>query len=209
MLRVKICGVTNRADAEEALQCGADALGFNLWPGSRRHIPLSTVTAIATDLPKSAERVAVMVDPTFAEVLKVTASGCIDSIQLHGHESTDFCRQLRNSGVAFTKAIAIGTPVFDKLLGDFSTNSMILDTSSDQGFGGSGKTFPWDWARSFVQSHLELRVWLAGGLTPENVAEAIHVARPHGVDVTTGVERSPGRKDRIRMAAFVKAARAA
>ncbi len=209
MLRVKICGITTRVDAEAAIESGADALGFNLWPGSRRYVALASAIALATDLPKSTCRIAVVVDPTFEEAARVFASGCFDAIQLHGSESAEFCRRLRDAGIVFIKAIAIGDRDPDNPIEDFSTNSLLLDSRSDGNFGGTGKTFPWVPARNIVGRHPELRVWLAGGLTAENVTDAVRLVRPHGVDVTTGVERVAGKKDLARVRSFIDAARAA
>ena len=208
MLRVKICGITTRVDAEAALESGADALGFNLWPGSRRYVALASAVALATDLPKRFCRVAVVVDPTFEEASRIFASGCFDALQLHGCESAEFCRRLRDAGIAFIKAIAISDRDPDHPIEDFSTDSLLLDSRSNGNFGGTGKTFPWELARNFVAHHPEMRVWLAGGLTVENVTEAVRLVRPHGVDVTTGVERVAGEKDHASLRAFIDAAKA-
>lgn len=196
-------------DAKAALESGADALGFNLWPGSRRHVSLTSAIALATDLPKHTSRVAVVVDPTFEEASCIFASGCFDALQLHGRESAEFCRRLRDAGIVFIKAIALSDGDSSNPLEDFSTDALLLDSRSGENFGGSGKTFPWELARSFVTGHPKFRVWLAGGLTAENVTTAVGLVRPYGVDVTTGVERIAGIKDHARLRAFIDAARRA
>ena len=209
MLRVKICGITTRVDAEAAIESGADALGFNLWPRSRRYVALDSAIALAKDLPKNTCRIAVVVDPTFEEAAGVFESGCFDAIQLHGSESAEFCRRLRDAGIVFIKAIALGDRDPDNPIENFSTDSLLLDSRSDGKFGGTGKTVPWEPARNFVGRHPELRVWLAGGLTAENVNDAVRLVRPHGVDVTTGVELVAGKKDCARVRSFIDAAKAA
>lgn len=189
------------------MECGADALGFNLWSGSRRCVVREALSEIVEGLPEHVERVAVLVDPSLEEVDDVMGIGCVDSLQLHGHESVEFCATVRERGIRFSKAIHLTTDTFASESLTYSTESIVLDTASERGFGGTGKTFPWEWARRFVRGQPQLRVWLAGGLTPENVADAVRIARPFGVDVTTGVEQVVREKDRARMQSFVEAAR--
>ena len=206
---IKICGITNRRDALDAIACGADALGFNLFPGSRRFINLQAAAEWIPDLPNSIRKVAVLVDPTVEEALSVAESGLFDSLQLHGHESPDFCRELAQRGVNFTKALpAVEATLLEQPI-HFCTTSILVDSSGPLGFGGTGQTFPWSLARQFVQAHPNLQVTLAGGLTPENVSEAIATVRPFGVDVTSGVEAEIGHKSRTLLGAFISAARTA
>ena len=206
-VRVKICGITNEPDALVAIESGADALGFNLVRQSKRCIDINTAAVWIDKLPKEICKVAVMVNPNWDEAVRISQLPFIDALQLHGHESPDFCRRLAEAGIRFAKAL----PVADSksLVGapEFSTDTVILDSVSDHKFGGSGKVFPWKLARQFVEKHPKLNVILAGGLNPQNVVEAVREACPHGVDVTTGVESSPGRKDHGLIRAFVQAAR--
>jgi phosphoribosylanthranilate isomerase len=206
-IQVKICGITNEEDALAALDCGADALGFNVFPGSKRYLDIQLAKKWMARLPTEAPKVAVLVNPTLSDALQLAELDFIDSLQLHGMESPAFCQSLAEAGVRFTKAVPITTG--KALIGyeHFFTRSVLLDSSSARGFGGTGETLPWPVARAFIEDHPALEVTLAGGLTPENVADAIHQVEPFGLDVTTGVESSPGRKDRDRLRAFLSAVR--
>jgi phosphoribosylanthranilate isomerase len=204
-IEIKICGITNPEDALIAIDCGAHGLGFNLYPQSKRFISIDGAGEWIPDLPLSVNKVAVMVDASWDQIMTVADSGLFHSIQLHGNESPEICRRLAGSGISFIKAIAI---VDEQSLGqptDFATSNILLDSRTPAGFGGTGKTFPWSLARRFVEMYPQFRVTIAGGLTPENVAEAITAVRPSGVDVTSGVEASYGRKDRARLQAFIEA----
>jgi phosphoribosylanthranilate isomerase len=209
LVEVKICGVTNLSDALDAVDCGADALGFNLFSGSKRFIQINTAGEWMAKVPAGIRKVAVMVDPTLAEAMRTAQLPFIDSLQLHGNESAEFCSELAKHGVRFTKALPMRDETSVQQPAHFSTVSVLLDSGRAGTFGGSGETFPWSLAYRFIEAHPELRVILAGGLTPENVAEAIDRVRPAGVDVTSGVESSVGRKDRRLLQAFVGAVTAA
>ena len=208
-VRVKICGITNERDARWAIDCGANALGFNFFSGSKRFLDVRSAEQWLRRLPSEMLKVAVLVDPSWSEATRVADYEFIDCLQLHGNESPEFCQRLAERGVRFTKALPVSDR--DSLLRapQFFTNTILLDRSTERGFGGTGETFPWEIAAQFVKSRPELKVILAGGLTPENVAEAIMKVRPFGVDVTTGTELSPGQKDQGRLQAFIAAARSA
>jgi phosphoribosylanthranilate isomerase len=206
-IRVKICGITNLADALAAIECGADALGFNFYRGSKRFIDIFAARDWIGGLPKTVTKVAVGVNPTEAEVLRLAQLSFIDALQLHGEESPGFCQALAEQGIAFAKALPVSDENSLRDLPSFFTRTVVLDSRSAAGFGGSGQTFPWMLARRFIEAYPELNVILAGGLTPQNVADAVREVRPFGVDVTSGVEASPGRKDFGRLKAFVDAAR--
>jgi phosphoribosylanthranilate isomerase len=207
MLRVKVCGLTTPQDAVRAIEFGADALGFNFFPGSKRYVGKSVDWI--HDLPGAAEKIAILVNPSWDEARRVAAIPGITRLQLHGHEQPEFCGRLEDEGIRFEKALPVSGP--DSLINipDFFTSRVLLDSSGAGEFGGSGSTFPWELARRFIESNPQLEVILAGGLTPENIAEAIRTVRPFGVDVATGVETSAGRKDRDLLRAFISAARAA
>lgn len=207
MLRIKICGLTTPQDAQAAIEFGADALGFNFFPGSKRYV--GRETSWIAELPAGIEKVAIVVNPTRSEAKALASALGITAIQLHGAESPEFCRELREAGIRFEKAIPVSGPDSLANCPDFSTRTVLLDSSVVGEFGGSGRTFPWEIARSFIEANPHLQVILAGGLNPKNVAKAVATVRPFGVDVTTGVEAAPGRKDRDRMRAFISAARAA
>ena len=206
MLRVKICGLTTPQDAVAAIEFGANALGFNFYPGSKRHIRLETAADWIAALPRSVEKIAILVNPSWDEATAAARTAGITALQLHGAEPPEFCRQLREEGIRFEKAIPVTDADSVADLPDFFTRTLLLDSGGAGEFGGSGRVFPWEIARDFVQSNPPLRVVLAGGLTPENVAEAVALVRPFGVDVTSGVESTPGRKDYGLMRAFIAAA---
>lgn len=205
--RVKICGLTTLEDATAALELGADALGFNFFAGSKRYLAIGNRTWIAS-LPAGIPKVAVLVNPSWAEAVGAAELPGITALQLHGAETPDFCRKIAQQGIRFAKALPVTTPGSVTNLPSFSTGTVLLDSSNAGEFGGSGKTLPWQIARDFVKGNPHLRVILAGGLTPENIAEAIAAVRPFAVDVTSGVESSAGCKDYGRLRAFIEAARA-
>ncbi|HSV62276.1 MAG TPA: phosphoribosylanthranilate isomerase [Chthoniobacterales bacterium] len=207
MLRIKICGLTTPQDAATAVELGADALGFNFFRGSKRYVGESVDWI--HDLPGNTDRIAILVNPSFEEAKRIAAKPGINALQLHGDETPEFCGRLKAKGIRFEKALPVTG--LDSLINvlDFQTGTVLLDSGGAGEFGGSGRTFPWEIARRFVEANPHLQVILAGGLTAENVAEAIKAVRPFGVDVTTGVEASPGRKDHELLRAFIRAARAA
>ena len=207
MLRIKICGLTTPQDALAAIELGADALGFNFFAGSKRFV--GSDVAWIGNLPGKVEKVAIVVNPGWVEAVTIARVSGMTSLQLHGAETPEFCRRLREAGIRFEKALPVRDAESLVNIPDFSTDTVLLDSSEAGQFGGSGRPFPWDLARDFIRANPHLRVILAGGLTPENVAEAVAAVRPFGVDVTTGVETGPGRKDHGRLRAFVAAARAA
>jgi phosphoribosylanthranilate isomerase len=207
MLRVKICGLTTPQDAAAAIEFGADALGFNFFPSSKRYVGPEADWIGA--LPDDVAKIAIVVNPTWNEVKAMVAAPGINGLQLHGAETPEFCRRLMEEGIPFEKAFPVSGP--DSLIGlpSFHTRTVLLDSSGPGQFGGTGRSFPWEIARRFIEENPHLQVVLAGGLTPENVGQAIAAVRPFGVDVTTGVESAPGRKDYDRLRAFISAARAA
>ena len=206
MVRIKICGLTTPQDAAKAIEFGADALGFNFFPGSKRCVSIEAAADWIARLPDGIEKIAILVNPTSAIARSIAGLPGITALQLHGSETAQFCRDLKEEGIRFEKAF----PATDPLLataGQFFTDTVLLDSCSPGQFGGSGQSFDWKIARQFVSDHPELRVVLAGGLTPENVTQAIALVRPFGVDVTSGVVSAAGRKDFGRLRAFISAAR--
>ena len=206
---VKICGITNEADARTAIDAGADALGFNVVRRSARYIDIEKAAAWIDNLPKEICKVAVIADPNWEDACRIGQLRFIDALQLHGNESPEFCRRLADAGIPFAKAVPVTGSKSLAGLPDYFTDTMILDSSARGTFGGTGKPFPWKFAPEFVRHHPRITVILAGGLNPENVAEAVRVVRPRGVDVTTGVEALPGRKDAHLVKAFIEAVRQA
>jgi phosphoribosylanthranilate isomerase len=205
--QVKICGITNLADALAAIDCGADALGFNFYPGSKRYIDIKTARDWIVELPADICKVAVLVDPSLEEAIRVNELRFIDALQLHGQESAEFCRGLAEKRVRFAKALSVADESSLVDVPSYHTSMLLLDSVTCGKFGGTGRTFQWEWARRFVKAHPGFHTVLAGGLTPENVAQAINEVRPSGVDVTSGVELSARHKDRGRLRAFIEAVR--
>ena len=207
-LRVKICGITNHADALAAIDAGADALGFNLFSGSRRHVRLEDLVPWLPSLGGNALRVAVMVNPSIEEIRRVQP--VFDAIQLHGQETPALCAQAAATGVLW-KAFPL-TPGLDAAaIAPFQAHALVIDSSLPGAFGGTGVLIDLDRAALFVRACAGRAVWLSGGLNPGNVAEAVEKVRPFGVDVAGGVE-APGdsrRKDSARLRAFIAAAREA
>ena len=205
-LRVKICGVTNPADAALVVEAGADAIGINLFPGSKRGVELAAVRDWVRELPLA--RVAVVVNATADELARIAAAECFDAIQFHGDEAPEFCAA---SSLPWIRAVRVsGSGALDAAL-DYQTPALLLDGFSAAGYGGVGATVDIPLAASFVRAHPERRVILAGGLRPETVGEAVRIVRPHGVDVASGVEVAGDarRKDAGRVRAFIEAARGA
>jgi phosphoribosylanthranilate isomerase len=206
-VRVKICGITNAADARAAIDLGADALGFNFFPGSKRYIDIRSNAEWMAKLPAEVCKVAVLVNPAMTEAIEFAKLPFIDALQLHGNESPAFCKILAERGIHFAKALPVANQDSLADVPNFFTSTILLDSVSRHGFGGSGETLSWAVGRRFVESQPALKVILAGGLTPENVADAVKEVRPFAVDVASGVESSPGRKDRSRLRAFFAAVR--
>jgi phosphoribosylanthranilate isomerase len=207
-LRVKICGITNLEDAKASIAAGADALGFNCYVKSKRYVDLAAAGEWIARLPDHISRVAVVVDPTFAEAKAIATLPFISALQLHGRETPDFCRRLAAEGVRLSKALPATDAASLRDAALYSTQTIVLDSATADAFGGTGLTFDWRIAARFVEMHPASHVILAGGLTPENVSEAVAIARPYAVDVTSGVEASPGRKDYLLLRSFIDAARA-
>ena len=205
-LRIKICGITNKVDALAAIDYGADALGFNFAPHSKRYLDINSAADWMATLPSGAAKVAILASPSLEEAIRMAELPFIDALQLHGNESPALCQRLAECGIQFAKAIPVSNKASLQNAASFHTSTIVLDSTSEGQFGGSGRAFPWELARQFAQAKPALKIVLAGGLTPENVASAVAEARPFGVDVTSGVESSPGRKDHARMRAFIDAA---
>ena len=206
-VRIKICGITNAVDARAAIDLGADALGFNFLSGSKRYIDIQSNAEWMAKLPAEVCKVAVLVNPAMTEAIEFANLPFIDALQLHGNESPAFCKILAERGIHFAKALPVADQDSLANVPNFFTSTILLDSVSRHGFGGSGETLSWAVGRRFVESQPALKVILAGGLTPENVADAVKEVAPFAVDVASGVESSPGRKDRSRLRAFFAAVR--
>lgn len=203
--RVKICGVTNLADAERAIACGADALGFNTHPGSKRYLDLEKQGAWIQQLPPYVARVAVTVDLSIDAAERIYALPFIDSLQFHGNEDASYCAHFAKLGIPFIKALALKDLESVGELGRFCTSNILLDAYSTEGFGGLGKLIDLELAAEFALRHPQAHLILSGGLNPENVRMAVQKIRPYAVDVASGVESSPGIKDPALLARFLTA----
>jgi phosphoribosylanthranilate isomerase len=202
--RVKICGITNLADALAAAEAGADALGLNFYEKSPRHISLKTAAEISKQLPPFVMRVGLFVNAPEELVTRAIGECSLTLLQFHGDEPPEFCTQF---GLMSMKAFRIRDAESLKELPKFATDAWLLDAYSPDTRGGTGETFNWDLA--VEAQKFGKPIFLAGGLTPENVAAAVRKVKPFGVDVSSGVESSPGKKDPAKIRAFVAAATAA
>jgi phosphoribosylanthranilate isomerase len=204
-VRVKICGLTSRENALEAISPGADALGFNLYPGSKRYLSLDRASEWIRTLPPFVTRVAVLVNVSIDEALWVAAHPAIDLVQFHGDEDEAYCAKFAETGRPFIKALRLRDAASISSAARFSTANLLLDASAAGAFGGTGNLIDLDLAAECVRRHPDLRFTLAGGLTPENVADAVRMVKPYAVDVASGVESAPGIKDSAKMRAFIGA----
>jgi phosphoribosylanthranilate isomerase len=199
---VKVCGIRRGLDAREAVKAGADLLGFNFWKGSKRWCALEEAGAMVRDLPPHIVPVGVFVNPTRAEVLRAIEVAGVLAVQLHGDETEAFAKAMP---LPVIRAVRVENARSLSGLSRRAGAAFLVDAPS-AGYGGSGQRFDWRLARGAS------RVWpllLAGGLTPDNVADAVRTVRPEGVDVASGVERAPGVKDAGKMARFIRRAKEA
>jgi len=206
MVKVKICGITNWTDAQRAVKAGADLVGFNFYARSPRYIAPVEAQRIVRRLPKSVSAVGVFVNEAELKVLEIARAVGLDAVQLHGDESPAVVARLKRS-LPVIKAVRARRSFRPAQLSRFKrASAILLDGFDGRLRGGTGKTFDWDVAR---QAKPYGRIFLAGGLTPDNVGDAIRAARPYAVDVCSGVEAKPGKKDPARMKALMRAVKAA
>ncbi|HZG51582.1 MAG TPA: phosphoribosylanthranilate isomerase [Pyrinomonadaceae bacterium] len=205
MVKVKVCGITNRADALGAVEAGADALGFNFYARSPRYIEPRAARGIIAEMPPSVLCVGVFVnEESAAAVARLAEESGVSAVQLHGDEPPEYCAAL--GGHEVIKALRVGKDFAPEEATRYPAGSILLDAYNAHARGGTGETFDWTLARRTRE--VVARLYLAGGLTPENVCEAMTAVAPYAVDVCSGVEVAPGRKDAARVRAFVAAVRA-
>ena len=206
MVKVKICGITNLEDALTATRAGADVLGFILYPESKRFIKAKDVRKITLNLPPFILKVGVFVNEDPRNVLEILSYAHLDFAQLHGEETPEECEYIgANRVIKVFRLKEIGeVEKIEPYIGKI--RAILLDTYSKDSYGGTGKTFNWEIARA-VKERFDIPVILSGGLNPENVAKAIREVNPYAVDVSSGVETEPGKKDHKKVEAFVKAAK--
>jgi phosphoribosylanthranilate isomerase len=205
MVKVKICGITNWADAKAAVDAGANFLGFNFYRKSPRYIAPAAAARIIRRLPKGIRTVGVFVNEPEAMIVATAERAGLDELQLHGDESPAMVERLSRK-LPVIKALRIRGALRPSQLKKFeSAHAILLDGFDAKQYGGTGKTFDWRLVRN---AGTKTRIFLAGGLHAENVQEAIAVSHPYAVDVCSGIEARPGKKDRRRMRAFLQAAKA-
>ena len=201
--KIKFCGITTRGDAERALSVGAWAIGLNFWQRSARRCDPGTAAEIAAALKRRVEVVGVFVNPTLDQVTATAEAVGLTMIQFHGDEGPAFCAEAaRRTGCKVIKAARVRSGADIQTLATFHVDYHLLDSYVPGERGGTGETFAWELARA---RRSRVPLILSGGLTPENVADAIRAVRPFAVDVASGVESAPGRKDLAKMQAYATA----
>ena len=203
-LKIKICGITNLADATVAVEAGADLLGFVFYDQSPRCVPMGRAADIIRALPPFVVKVGLFVNALPEAVFTVVRECGLSMLQFHGNESPEYCAQF---GMMSMKAFRIRDAESLHALPDYRTDAWLLDSYAADKPGGTGATFNWDIA--VEAQKLGRPIFLAGGLTPENVANAVRHVRPFAVDVSSGVESTPGKKDAVKVRSFMAAARKA
>jgi phosphoribosylanthranilate isomerase len=204
MIQVKICGITNASDALAAIDAGANLLGFNFYEKSPRHIAEAEAAKIRPRLPRKVKAVGIFVNAPPAAVAAMCKSLKLDAAQLHGDESPETVAELARK-LAVWKAFRVEPDFRLETLDEYPEASAFLFDAAHTGqYGGTGRTTDWDVARRAALGH---RIILAGGLNIENVAAAVRIVRPYAVDVASGVESKPGKKDHGRMREFIQEVR--
>ena len=203
----KICGLTSLADALHCAGAGADAIGINFYPSSKRFHPLDQAAAWLAQLPASLIRVAVLVNAPDAEVQRIATSGLIDVLQFHGDESPETLSRARAFGLPIIKALPLRPGTTVASLQAWPADALLLDACAPPGiYGGTGHTIDWTRAAAMIAALAPLPVILSGGLNPDNIAAAVRQTRPTGIDVASGVESSPGHKDPAKVRALIMGA---
>ena len=204
-LWIKICGITRQQDALAAAELGASALGLNFYKPSPRCVDMGRAEEILEGLPESVRVVALFVDPEPGDVVDVVSSGLVDLLQFHGNESAQYCESF---GLPYMKAIRVGSEsdLSGQIANYRSAEFILLDSFDEKVPGGTGKSFDWGRIETIVRSE-SLKLVLAGGLNPDNIRKAIARVAPFGVDVSSGVESSPGIKNPQKLKSFIEGAR--
>ena len=205
MTKIKFCGITRLDDAELAVGAGAWAIGLIFWPHSPRRVELGAAAEIAAAVKRRAEVAGVFVNATLDHVAQTADGVGLTMLQFHGDEGPAYCAEAaRRTGAKVIKAARVRSRADVQALAPFHTDYHLLDSYTAGVPGGTGETFSWDIARAHRS---RVPVILSGGLTPDNVADAIAAVHPYAVDVASGVELSPGRKDPDKLRAFAAAVR--
>ncbi len=197
---LKICGVTTAADAEMLARLGVHALGANFFPKSKRYLAPEKAAEVLAPVQGKILRVGVFVNAPVAQILDLAEACLIDAAQLHGDEPPEDVIALKNRGIPVIKAL----PATElHTAPDYPADAILIDTPAGKDYGGTGKTFDWSLATAFKEKYPEAVLLLAGGITPENAAEAITALHPTALDIASGAESSPGIKDEEKVKALV------
>jgi len=200
---IKICGITNLEDALVAVDAGAQALGFNFWPSSRRYIAPGAAREIIAKLPANILTIGVLVNEASpAAAAQLADEAGVRGLQLHGDESPAYCKALQ--GRFIIKVLGVDQNFEPQTANEYDVYAIMLDVADRKDRGGTGRTIDWSLARRTRE--LTPKLLLAGGLSPENIAAAIEAVNPYGVDACSALETSPGKKDPQRVRAFIRAA---
>jgi phosphoribosylanthranilate isomerase len=204
-VKVKVCGITNAEDAAAAVEAGADALGFIFYEKSPRYVVPAVASRIIAELPPLVLPVGVFVNEGMATVRSIMDTCGLAMAQLHGDENASYCRELSRPAMKALRLKDRGSLLaLAEYRGRGGVRGFVLDSFSEFAYGGTGHVTDWALAAEVAKS---TPVLLAGGLTPDNVTEAIRTVRPYGVDVSSGVESAPGKKDHAKIRAFLEAVR--
>ena len=198
--KIKICGITNLDDALLAVDLGADALGFIFYPKSSRYVKVQEAANICNALPPFVAKVGVFVDELEYEIEKARHECLINALQFHGDEPPGFCQKFAAKSI---KAIRVRGEESLRAAEEYDVDALLLDTYTDESRGGTGRTFDWSLAVR-AKEFLSAPIILSGGLTTANVQEAVRKVRPYAVDVASGVEREPGKKDPEKLRRFIE-----
>ncbi len=193
IVKVKICGLTNYEDASAAIDMGADMLGFNFYPESPRFVQLEKAVEIINKLPAFIDIAGVFVNCRLEQIKEVISECQLDWVQLHGDESPEFCRSFLSLDVKTMKALRVKDKSDIEKAESYFTDAILLDAFSPEKYGGTGMSFDWN-----ILGHIDKRVFLAGGINPDNAVEAVELG-VYGIDVCSGIEAEPGKKDHNKM----------
>jgi len=193
IVKVKICGITNYEDAVAAVDMGADLLGFNFYPKSPRFIRPDNAVKIINKLPAFIDIAGVFVNESVEQIHQTTNLCQLDWVQLHGDESPEFCKEFLSHNVKVMKALRVKDQADIEKADSYFTDAVLLDAFDPEKYGGTGLSFDWN-----IIGHIGKRVFLAGGINPDNAADAVRLG-VYGIDVCSGIEAEPGKKDHKKM----------
>jgi len=202
---LKICGVTQESDAQALIDLGVQAIGVNFWPQSKRYISPEDAESILNLCAGKIVRVGVFVNADPELPKRLLESGQIDLAQFHGDETPEYCSFFADASLPFIKAIGVKNKASLENITDYRASAILLDTPAPGVYGGTGEVFDWTHAQDFIAKHPNTPVLLAGGITPNNAAEAIAQVHPCALDIASGAELSPGIKDSAKVKALISA----